>query len=191
MDEENKGFAIPSKRPMFDEGDVSIEARPLPQSDLFMVFANDEGNKAVILTPIESVGEDVLERHGRSELEGYAKTLFDGGDDPMDLQVGTMFEGDTAEADANAEAMRLDEEFNPGAEASDEELARAVDDAKSGAGAPESFPEDMEAGEDVGDTELDSGAEIDEEEEAAPEIGGEDEPMLEQLGVSKKKRPVT
>ena len=48
----------------------------------------------------------------------------------------------------------------------------------------------MEAGEDVGDTELDSGAEIDEEEEAAPEIGGEDEPMLEQLGVSKKKRPV-
>ena len=172
MDEENKGFAIPSKRPMFDEGDVSIEARPLPQSDLFMVFANDEGNKAVILTPIESVGGDVLERHGRSELEGYAKTLFDGGDDPMDLQVGTMFEGDTAEAE------------------SDEELARAVDDAKSGAGAPESFPEDMEAGEDVGDTELDSGAEIDEEEEAAPEIGGEDEPMLEQLGVSKKKRPV-
>ena len=191
MDEEKQGFAIPAKKPMFGEGDVDIEARPLPESDLFMAFENDAGDKAVILTSVETVGDEVLERHGRTELQEYAKTLLDTGDDPMELQVGKVFEGESALADAEAEAFRLDEEFNPGEGASDAEVAMAVDGAKgSSAGEEEAnFPEDMGAGEDVGGPELDLGLEAPEEEpEEAEEEGAE--PMLEQLGQLKKKKPV-
>lgn len=190
MDEENQGFAIPARRPMFGEGDVDIEARPLPESDLFMAFANDAGDKAVILTAVETVGDEVLERHGYTELENYAQALLNTGDDPMELQVGNVFEGENAQADAEAEALRLDEEFNPGEGASDEELAMAVDAAKGNAGVQEeaTFPEDMETGEDVGGAELDLGIEADEEEPEEPVEEGA-EPMLEQLGI-KKKKPV-
>lgn len=190
MDEENQGFAIPARRPMFGEGDVDIEARPLPESDLFMAFANDAGDKAVILTAVETVGDEVLERHGYTELENYAQALLNTGDDPMELQVGNVFEGENAQADAEAEALRLDEEFNPGEGASDEELAMAVDAAKGNAGVQEeaTFPEDMGAGEDVGGEELDLGIEADEEEPEEPVEEGA-ESMLEQLGV-KKKKPV-
>lgn len=190
MDEENVGFAIPAKKPMFGEGDVDIEARPLPESDFFMAFANDAGDKAVILTSVETVGDEVLDRHGRTELEEYARVLLDNGDDPMELQVGRIFEGENALADAEAEAFRLDEEFNPGEGASDEELAMAVDAAKADAGAEEAgtFPEDMGGGEDLGAPELGVGAEA-EEEEPDEEIGNpETEPMLGQL--MKKKKPV-
>lgn len=194
MDEENKGFAIPAKRPIFGEGDVDIEARPLPESDLFMAFENDAGDKAVILTAVETVGDEVLERHGRTELEGYAKALMNTGDDPMELQVGDIFEGESALADAEAEAFRLDEEFNPGEGAADEELAMAVDAAKANAGVEEeaTFPGDLEEGEDVGGEELDIGLEADEEEpeEAGAGVSEEAEPMLEQLGINKKKKPV-
>lgn len=190
MDEENQGFAIPARRPMFGEGDVDIEARPLPESDLFMAFANDAGDKAVILTAVETVGDEVLERHGYTELENYAQALLNTGDDPMELQIGNVFEGENAQADAEAEALRLDEEFNPGEGASDEELAMAVDAAKGNAGVQEeaTFPEDMGAGEDVGGEELDLGIEADEEEPEEPVEEGA-ESMLEQLGV-KKKKPV-
>ena len=190
MDEENQGFAIPARRPMFGEGDVDIEARPLPESDLFMAFANDAGDKAVILTAVETVGDEVLERHGYTELENYAQALLNTGDDPMELQVGNVFEGENAQADAEAEALRLDEEFNPGEGASDEELAMAVDAAKGNAGVQEeaTFPEDMGTGEDVGGEELDLGIEADEEEPEEPVEEGA-ESMLEQLGV-KKKKPV-
>lgn len=194
MDEENKGFAIPARRPIFGEGDVDIEARPLPESDLFMAFENDAGDKAVILTAVETVGDEVLERHGRTELEGYAQALMNTGDDPMELQVGDIFEGESALADAEAEAFRLDEEFNPGEGATDEELAMAVDAAKANAGVEEeaTFPGDLEEGEDVGGEELDIGLEADEEEpeEAGAGVSEEAEPMLEQLGINKKKKPV-
>ena len=194
MDEENKGFAIPARRPIFGEGDVDIEARPLPESDLFMAFENDVGDKAVILTAVETVGDEVLERHGRTELEGYAQALMNTGDDPMELQVGDIFEGESALADAEAEAFRLDEEFNPGEGATDEELAMAVDAAKANAGVEEeaTFPGDLEEGEDVGGEELDIGLEADEEEpeEAGAGVSEEAEPMLEQLGINKKKKPV-
>ena len=194
MDEENKGFAIPARRPIFGEGDVDIEARPLPESDLFMAFENDVGDKAVILTAVETVGDEVLERHGRTELEGYAQALMNTGDDPMELQVGDIFEGESALADAEAEAFRLDEEFNPGEGAADEELAMAVDAAKANAGVEEeaTFPGDLEEGEDVGGEELDIGLEADEEEpeEAGAGVSEEAEPMLEQLGINKKKKPV-
>ena len=194
MDEENKGFAIPARRPIFGEGDVDIEARPLPESDLFMAFENDAGDKAVILTAVETVGDEVLERHGRTELEGYAQALMNTGDDPMELQVGDIFEGESALADAEAEAFRLDEEFNPGEGAADEELAMAVDAAKANAGVEEeaTFPGDLEEGEDVGGEELDVGLEADEEEpeEAGAGVSEEAEPMLEQLGINKKKKPV-
>lgn len=191
MDEENKGFAIPAKRPMFDEGDVSVEVQPLPESDFFLAFANDAGDKAVILTSVETVGDEVLERHGRVELEGYAQALLNTGDDPMELQVGDIFEGENALADAEAEAFRLDEEFNPGEGASDEELAMAVDAAKANAGVEEAetFPEDLGGGEDLGAPELGLGLENDEEEsEEAEPLGDEEtEPMLGQL--MKRKKP--
>ena len=187
MDEENQGFAIPAKRPMFGEGDVDIEARPVPESDLFMAFQNDAGDKAVILTSVETVGDEVLERHGRTELEGYAQSVLNTGDDPMELQVGNIFEGESALADAEAEAFRLDEEFNPGEGAPDEELAMAVDAAKGNAGMQEeeTFPEDMEGGEELGAPELELGEEAVEEPEVPIEEGAE--PMLGQL--MKKKKP--
>ena len=179
MDEENQGFAIPAKRPMFGEGDVSIEARPLPESEFFMAFANEAGDKAVILTSVETVGDEVLERHGRAELEGYAQGILEGEPDDMGLQIGDIFNGETAEEDAKAEAFRLDEELNPGEGAPDDEVAMAVDAAKANAGTEEesAFPEDMEGGEGLGAPELEAGTEIGELEE---------EPMLGQL---KKKRP--
>ena len=191
MDEENQGFAIPARRPMFGEGDVDIEARPIPESDLFMAFENDAGDKAVILTSVETVGDEVLERHGRTELEQYAQSVLNTGDDPMELKVGNIFEGETALADAEAEAFRLDGEFNPGEDAPDEELAMAVDAAKGNAGVQEeeTFPEDMEAGEGVGGEELGLGDETVEEEPELPVEEGA-EPMLEQFGQPvKKKRP--
>jgi len=192
MDEENKGFPIPAKKPMFGEGDVDIEAIPLPESDFFMAFANDAGDKAVILASVETAGDEVLERHGRTELDAYAKTLLDTGDDPMELQVGDIFEGENALADAEAEAFRLDEEFNPGEGASDAELAMAVDAAKADAGTEEqaTFPGGMEGGEDLGAPELDLGTEIGEEEPEIPEDTGAGQ-MLEQFGQPvKKKKPV-
>ena len=189
MDEEKQGFAIPAKRPMFGEGDVDIEARPIPESDLFMAFENDAGDKAVVLTSVETVGDEVLDKYGRTELEGYAQSVLNTGDDPMELQIGGVFEGENALADAEAEAFRLDEEFNPGEGASDEQLAMAVDAAKGNAGAQEEEtfpPEDMEGGEELGAPELESGAEAVEEPEVPIEEGAE--PMLGQL--MKKKKPV-
>ena len=200
MDEENQGFSIPANRPMFDEGDVSIEARPLPQSDFFMTFANEAGDKAVILTRIEAVGDEILERHGRTELENYAQTLMDTGDDPMELQIGRTYEGENALADADAEAFRLDEEFNPGEAASDEDIVSAVDAARAdaGAGAPisEEAPENEEPEEDIpfplngplgvdetGNEPAEDAGEEDETEEL-PDV--EEEPMLDQL---RKKKP--
>lgn len=131
MDEENQGFAIPANKNMFGEGDLSIEARPLPESDFFMAFTNEIGDKAVILTPIETVGGEIIERHGRPELETYAEGIMNGDPDDMGLQIGGIFEGETAEADAKAEAFRLDEEYNPGEGASDEELVAALDNARA------------------------------------------------------------
>ena len=182
MDEENQGFAIPANRPL-GEGDIGIEVTPVPESDLFMVFTNDTGDQAVILTPIESAGGEILERHGRPELEEYAATLFETGDDPMELQIGTIFEGETAEADAQAEATRLDEEFNPGEGATDEDLISAVDMARNDAGgaAPANpFPGDMEGGEEIGaeGPNVDLTAPLGAPEELPP--AGE-EPMLDQL----------
>lgn len=189
MDEENQGFAIPSNKPMFGEGDVSIEARPLPESDMFMVFPNDIGDKAVILTPVETMDGEILERHGRSELEGYANTIMDGGEDDMGLQIGDIFEGENAEADAKAEAFRLDEEYNPGEGASDEEIIAALDNARADttveeenepAEAEDTFPEltgELGADEEVNPPEPEVGEEDMEEE--PPDVSGE--PMLDQL----------
>ena len=189
MDEENHGFAIPANKPMFGEGDVSIEARPLPESDMFMVFANDIGDKAIILTPVEAVGGEILERHGRPELEDYAKTVMDGGEDSMDLQIGDIFEGETAEADAKAEAFRLDEEYNPGEGASDEEIIAAIDNARADttveeenelAAAEDTFPEL------TGELGADEGLDLPEPEPDEEDTGEEpldigNEPMLDQL----------
>ena len=189
MDEENQGFAIPANKPMFDVGDVDIEARPMPESDMFMVFANDVGDKAVILTPVETMGDEIIERHGRPELETYAQSIMDGGADDMDLQIGTTFEGETAEADANAEALRLDEEYNPGEGASDEDIIAALDSARADttvaeenelSAAEETFPEltgELGADEGINPPEPPIGPENSGEEP----FDVENEPMLDQL----------
>ena len=189
MDEENQGFAIPANKPMFDEGDVSIEARPLPESDMFMVFPNDIGDKAVILTPVETLGNEIIERHGRPELKTYAQTIMDGGDDDMGLQIGGIFEGEAAEADAKAEAFRLDDEYNPGEGASDEEIIAALDNARADttveeenelAAAEETFPElTGELGSDEGINPPEPEADEEDMGEEPLDIGNE--PMLDQL----------
>lgn len=184
MGEENQGFPIPANRPPFEEGDLGIEVTPLPESDLFMVFTNDDRDRAVILTPIETAGGEILERHGRPELEDYANTIFDTGDDPMELQVGGMFEGENAEADARAEAFRLDEEYNPGEDAPDEDLVTAVDMAKTNVGGGEEptepFPGGMEGPEEgnAPGPNVDLTAPLGVEE---PTEEVEEEPMLDQL----------
>lgn len=195
MDEENQGFAIPANRGLGDEGDLSVEVRPLPESDFFMTFANEAGDKAVILTPVESVGDEILERHGRTELEQYAQTLMETGDDPMELQIGTTYEGENAEADAKAEAFRLDEEFNPGEGASDEEVIAALDEARADVGGAE--PEVEEPDEDipfplngplgVDKTGNEPAEDTGTEDETAELPDVEEEPMLDQL---RKKKPV-
>ena len=175
MDEEMKGFPIPANKGMFDEGNVEIEAKPMPQSDFIMSFANDDGTKAVILTSIEDLGDGTVERHGRPELETYAKTLMDTGDDPFGLLIGEVYEGEKAAADAEAEAFRLAEEFDPGEGATDEELIQAVADALADVlpAEGETFPEAVEV---VPEIDLE-GEEIDEEDEELEE----EEPMLKQL----------
>lgn len=189
MDEENQGFAIPANKPMFGEGDVSVEARPLPESDLFMVFANDVGDKAVILTPVETLDGEILERHGQPELETYAQTIMDGGEDDMGLQIGDIFEGESAEADAKAEAFRLDEEYNPGEGASDEEIMAAIDNARADttvaeenelAAEEETFPElAEESGENGGLNPPEPG--IGAENPGEEPLDLENEPILNQL----------
>ena len=178
MDEEMKGFPIPANKGMFDEGDVEIEARPMPQSDFIMSFANDDGTKAVILTSIEDLGDGTVERHGRPELETYAKTLMDTGDDPFGLLIGEVYEGERAAADAEAEAFRLAEEFDPGEGATDEELIQAVADALADVlpAEGETFPEAVEV---VPEIDIEN-AEADEEAEDLEDLE-EEEPMLKQL----------
>ena len=128
------------------------------------------------------------------------------GDDPFDLQIGRTYEGENAIKDARAEALRLDEEFNPGEDAEDKVLVIAVDDMRGGAEGPVEEP----AEEPMGAPELEKplgkvegpvagavakgvkfGAKVqkaaDELEEAEEEEPGEDEaPILEQLKKAKK-----
>ena len=137
MDEENKGFPIPPRQPMFGGAeDAGLDLPLAPQSDFIMSFANEDGTKAVVLTSVEVLGDEV-ERHSRDELETYAKTLMDTGDDPFGLQIGTTFEGETAAADAEAEATRLADAHDPGEGATDEELIEAVNAAFEDVGALE------------------------------------------------------
>jgi len=179
MDEENVGFPIPANGP-----EIGAETA----GDFIVSFGNEAGDRAVVLTTVEVLGDEVLERHPVAELEGYAMDLLDGGEDTMDLMIGDIYEGENAAADADAEAMRLNDMYDPGADATDEDLVMAVNDAKADTGPEETFPEDLGEGEDLGASELDLGLEAPEEE---PEIGGpaggvENEPMLGQL---MKKKP--
>ena len=67
MDETvDKGFPIPPKAPLFGEGDLSVKVAEVPESDFVMAFGNDAGDKAVVLTAIEVIGPDTIERHGRA-----------------------------------------------------------------------------------------------------------------------------
>ena len=187
----NTGFPIPPSRPMFGEADVEIEKKPLPESDFIMSFSNEAGDKAVVLTSVEVVDGDLLEKHGREELEGYAMDLLDGGEDEMGLQIGEIYEGENAEEDARAEAFRLDDMFNPGEEATDDELIAAVDDARADAG----VEQDMDEGGELPDLGVmplpDEEQKEDDEELADEELEDEieeeeEEPMLDQLKKVKK-----
>ena len=170
----NPGFPIPATKPMFGgEEDLGIEMKPVPEGETFKAFVNDAGDEAVVLATAEVVDGEVIERIPPADLEEYAQDLLDGGIDDRDLQVGQMFEGENAEADAKAEALRLEQDFKPEDE-SDEALATAIEDAK---GVPENgapFQAD-EAPDELG-------AEIDEENAEADEEAEEpEEPMLGQL----------
>ena len=174
MDEPmNPGFPIPGK-PMFGgEEDLDMEVKPVPEGETFMAFVSDDGDQAVVLATAEVVDGEVVARLGRPELEAYAEDLFEGGIDDRDLQIGEMYEGETAEADANAEALRLDQEFKPTDE-SDEALVSAIEGAKGGGAPEEPFPEDE------GTDELE--APVDEEiPEPDEEVEEPEEPMLGQL----------
>ena len=199
MDETmNTGFPIPPSRPMFGEGDVDIEKKPLPESDFIMSFANETGDKAVILTSVEVADGEILERYGRADLEGYANDLLDGGEDELGLQIGEIYEGESAEEDARAEAFRLDDMFNPGEEATNEELIKAVEDAQADVGTEQ----DLDLGGELPDEDVMPPLPDEEEEEADEEIADlgeaeedleedeedleEEEPMLGQFKKAKK-----
>lgn len=173
MDEPmNQGFPIPSNKPMFG-GEEAVEETPV--GGTYKAFANDAGDRAVVLATAEIADGEVVARLNDAELETYAQSLMDGGVDDRDLQIGEMYEGETAEADAEAEAIRLEREFSP-ADDSDGALVAAIEDAKGGAPAEEPFPNDE------GSDEL--GTELPEENE---EYGEEaEEPMLGQLNKKAK-----
>ena len=177
MDENmNPGFPIPASKPMFGgEEDIGIEAKPLPEGETFRAFVNDEGDKAVVLATAEVNDGEVIERIPPADLEEYAEDLLDGGIDDRNLQIGTIYEGDGAEAEAKAEALRLEQDFKP-ADESDESLAEAIEKAQGGGSAKEPFPEDEGAPE--------MGAGLDEEDEDLGEEA-EEEPMLGQLKKAK------
>lgn len=188
MDEEVNGFPIPANRPMFGE--------PEGGGEFIVSFANEAGDKAVVLTTVEVIDGETVEQHTRGDLEGYAQGLMDGEEDTMGLQIGDIFEGETAEADASAEADRLNTEYDPGADATDEDLIAAVDAAKGDTvveeenelAEAESFPGDLGEGEDIGAPELDTGIEVDEEEPEEVPTGEdiESEPVFGQLMKKKK-----
>ena len=160
----DQGFPIPSNKPMFgDEGEGAGKT--------FAAFVNDAGDKAVVLATAEVNDGEVISRIPEAELEAYAQDLMDDGVDDRGLQIGATFEGDTAEADAESEAMRLNQEFTP-ADDSDEALAEAVESAKGGPVEP--FPEDEGADE----LEVPIDEEIEEPDEEVDEL---EEPMLDQL----------
>lgn len=183
MDEENVGFAIPANTGAADGA--------VQNGDFIMSFANEAGDKAVVLTSVEVLNGEVLEQHTRGELEGYAQGLMEGEPDEMDLQIGDIYEGETAAADADAEATRLDDLYNPGEGATDEDLMAAVEEARSDttvaeenelAEAEDSFPLDLDEGEDIDLHEPGVGAEDIETE--SDDI--EDEPIFDQLKRAKR-----
>jgi len=206
MDENKEAMPIPPKSNLFGDGDLSVKVAEAPESDFVMSFSNEAGDKAVVLTAIEVVGPDTIERHGRPELEDYAQHLMETGDDPFDLLIGEVFEGEDAAEKAAAEAIRLDEEFNPG-EVDDKELIVAVDrlhdegpvkvaevEVEELPGSPVEGPdrpavpfEDMEA-EDEEEEGLPVGPAVGPEEEPViEEIDVEEEPVLDQLRKAKKR----
>ena len=166
MDENmDQGFPIPSNRPMFGG---EAEEEPAIGGDTFKAFTSEEGDQAVVLATAEVADGEVIARLSDDELQDYAEGLFEEGIDDRDLQIGEIFEGDTAGADAESEATRLNQEYSP-EDDSDEALATAIEGAKGSPSEP--FPDDEEADE--------LGAELAEEDE---DLGGEaEEPMLEQL----------
>jgi len=176
MDENmNPAFPIPAGKPMFGgEEDLDMEIKPLPEGETFKAFVNDAGDKAVVLATAEVEDGEVIERIPPEDLEMYAQDLMDGGIDDRDLQIGEMYEGETAEADAKAEALRLEQDFKP-ADESDAALATAIDDAKGNPGEGEDFFPGGEATDEFGAEE----PEVDED--LGEEVEEPEEPMLDQL----------
>ena len=169
MDENmEQGFPIPAGKPMFG-GEEAVEEAPAGET--FKAFTNDTGDLAVVLSTAEVEDGEVIERLSPEDLETYAQDLLNGGSDDRGLQIGEMYEGESAEADAEAEALRLEQEFKP-IDDSDGALAAAVENAKGGGAGEVPFPEDE------GTDEL--GTPFGEQGEM---LGGEaeEEPMLDQL----------
>jgi len=143
--DEKKGFSIPPKKSLFDEGVESIEAEvtPVPDNEFIKTFANEDGTKAVNLATVETdMDGNFVAKLGFEELDDYSKGILDGEPDTRNLMVGSVFEGEEAEMDAKDEAMSLTDEFAPEDGADNEALAMAIKDAKDKVGGePEDFSE--------------------------------------------------
>jgi len=127
--DELKGKPIPGKAPLFNR--PNVEPKMSQTSDFIGTFTNEDKTKAVNLVLIEDV-DDTAKKLSKDSLQSYADSIMNGGDDSRELMVGTVFNGDGAEDKARAEAKRIDEEYNPGPGASDEELLDAAENAVEG-----------------------------------------------------------
>lgn len=163
MDE--KKFPIPPKSELkADEIESEeIEITEEPESGLIKTFSNDDNTKAVNLLVVETDEDgNFVARIGKDELREIADDILSGGEDTRGLQVGDVYDGDTAYADADEEAMRLVDEHGPDdVEASDEELASAAmaikDDSKEfksvGFGSPEYRKDNEKLGKELSEEE--------------------------------------
>lgn len=135
MDEEKKGFSIPPKKSIFDEpavDSVEVEAMDMGATEFVASFGNADGTKAVNVAAIETDDEgNFVATLDNAEMDEYAQGLMNGEADDRNLQVGDIYEGEKAMEDAMDDAEDLNEKFAPMPDASDEEKAKAINDAKA------------------------------------------------------------
>lgn len=72
-------------------------------------FANELGNQAVNLTPIEYLADGSHNILTEQELSDYAKDLFAGKEDTRNLRIGIVYEGNNAVDRAKKDAERIHE----------------------------------------------------------------------------------
>lgn len=131
--DENNVFPIPPKK------GIGEDRAPAEEFGFIKSFENADGTKAVNLVSVEVADGEVVEKLDDMTLAKYADALFETGEDPQGLQVGGEFD---SLSEAEDEADRLNDMYAPVADASDEEIVSAVEDAKADEG--EAEEEDIE-----------------------------------------------